>query len=251
MPLNSATSVPGRIGRNRSASRAVSVLRGSATITFICGLARRAASSRRYRIGMRISRIGADDEHHLGQVDILVAGRRRIGAQRLLVAGHRAGHAQARIGIDIVGADQALGELVEDVVILGQQLAGNVEADAVRAMLGDGIGEFFRHEIEAGIPGGALARGIALRAQFRMKRARLLLQQGAGRQVQRAALGAQAAEVGRVLGIALHAQHLPAVGFDDHAAAHAAVAAGRPGLPEFAHAAFASCASAFSSFTSR
>ena len=80
-------------------------------------------------------RIGADDEDAVGVVDVLVAARRRIGAQRLLVAGHRAAHAQARVAVDVVGADQALGELVEDVVVLGQQLAGDVEADRVRAVL--------------------------------------------------------------------------------------------------------------------
>ena len=50
------------------------------------------------------------------------AAHRRPG---LLVARHRRGHAQAGIGIDVVGADQSLGQFVEDVIVLGHQLAGN------------------------------------------------------------------------------------------------------------------------------
>ena len=50
-PWNSATSVPGSSGRYRSANSAVSVRRGSATMTRICGRARLASSRRRNRIG--------------------------------------------------------------------------------------------------------------------------------------------------------------------------------------------------------
>ena len=44
---------------------------------------------------MRVGRVGADDEDALGMVHIVVAGGRRIRAQRLLVARYRAAHAQA------------------------------------------------------------------------------------------------------------------------------------------------------------
>ena len=214
MPLNSATSVPGRIGRNRSASRAVSVRRGSATMIFQFRIALARVFDAAEQDRMRIGGVGADDENQVGLVDIFVAGRRRIGAQRLLVAGHRARHAQARIGIDVVGADQALGELVEDVIVLGQQLAGDVEADAVRAVLADRVGEFARDEIERRVPRRAFARRTTRDAQFRMQRAHLLLHGGPGGQVQRAALGAQAAEVGRMVGVAAHAGDPPALAID-------------------------------------
>lgn len=51
MPLNSITSVPGRIGRYRSATSALSVRRGSATMSFRFGLAWRASSMRRNSTG--------------------------------------------------------------------------------------------------------------------------------------------------------------------------------------------------------
>ncbi|MEY4910331.1 MAG: hypothetical protein RL260_4049 [Pseudomonadota bacterium] len=51
MPWYSATSVPGWICRNRSAVSAVSVRRTSTTIQRWSGLALRASSSRRNRIG--------------------------------------------------------------------------------------------------------------------------------------------------------------------------------------------------------
>ncbi|MCY1527539.1 hypothetical protein D9M68_626080 [compost metagenome] len=51
MPWNSITSVPGWIGRNRSAISTVSVRRGSATTIFSAGFAAFASSMRRKRIG--------------------------------------------------------------------------------------------------------------------------------------------------------------------------------------------------------
>ncbi len=51
MPWQSMTSVPGRMGRCRSAIAAVSVRRGSATMIFMPGFAARASSMRRMRMG--------------------------------------------------------------------------------------------------------------------------------------------------------------------------------------------------------
>ncbi len=51
MAWKSATSVPGRMGRCRSAAAAVSVRRGSATMMRMCGRAARAASRRRNSTG--------------------------------------------------------------------------------------------------------------------------------------------------------------------------------------------------------
>ncbi len=49
---------------------------------------------------------------------------------------------------------------------------------------------------------------------------------GGGAEVQGGALGAQAAEIGRVVGVAAHAGNAPVLGLDEDAAADAAVAAG-------------------------
>jgi hypothetical protein len=71
---------------------------------------------------VRVRRVRSDDEQRLRQGQVFVTGRRRVAAQRGFVAGHRAAHAQARIGVEVVGANQPFDELVEHVVVLGQQL---------------------------------------------------------------------------------------------------------------------------------
>ena len=134
MPWNSATSVPGSIARCRSAQSAVAVRRGSTTTIFSAGLRSFAASMRRNRTGCAHAVFDpAMKRHRRGRCPR--SSRRRVGAERLLVAGDRARHAQPRVGVDVVGADQPLRELVEDVVVLGQELARDVERDAVRPVL--------------------------------------------------------------------------------------------------------------------
>lgn len=85
--------------------------------------------------------VAAGDQHAIGAVEVFVAARRCVGAQAALVADHRRGHAQARIAVDVVGADQSPRQLVEGVVVLGQQLAGDIEGHAVRPVFANGLGE--------------------------------------------------------------------------------------------------------------
>ena len=72
----------------------------------------------------------------------------------------------------------------------------------------------------------ALSQFLELRAVQGLQQTSLQRDGAAGGEVQGGALGAQAAEVGRMGGIAAHAGDLGAVAFDDHAAANAAVGAG-------------------------
>ena len=76
----------------------------------------------------------------------------------------------------------------------------------------------------------ALRRRAARAAQLRLQQARLHRHRARRRQVQRAALAAQAAEVGRMVRVAAHAGDRAPSRLDDHAAADAAVGAGRPRL---------------------
>src|SRR5688572_4811240 len=55
------------------------------------------------------------------------------------MASDRRGHAEARVGIDVRRADKTLHQLVGDVVIFGQELAGKVEGDSVLSMLRDDV----------------------------------------------------------------------------------------------------------------
>ena len=179
---------------------------------------------------VRVSGVAAGDEHRLRVVQVVVAGGRRVGAERGLVAGHRAAHAQTRVGVEVVGADQALGQLVEDVVVLGEQLAGDVEADRVGAVLPHDGGKTVSGVVERVVPVDGLRRIAAVRAAHRPQQPRLQRHGLRGREVQRAALGAQPSEVGRMLRVAAHAGDLFVIAFDDDAAADATVRAGRTGL---------------------
>ena len=91
-------------------------------------------------------------------VDVFIAGGRRVRAQRGLVAGHGGGHAKARVGINVVGAKQSLGELVEDVIVLGEQLSGNVESHGIGTMFADDCGEPVRGMAQRLVPAGAYPR---------------------------------------------------------------------------------------------
>ena len=129
-PQNSAVSVPGAIGRNRSASCAVTVRRGSMT-TMRAPRSRLVAHHALEQDRMAPGRVGADQHDQVGQIEIGVAARHGVGAEGAALAGDRGRHAQPRIGVDIGRADEALHQLVGDVIVLGQQLAGEIERDRV------------------------------------------------------------------------------------------------------------------------
>ena len=84
----------------------------------------------------------------IGLVEILVAAGHGVGAEGAAVAGDRRRHAQPRIGVDIGAADEPLHQLVGDVIILGQQLAGQIERDRARAVAGDDMRKAMRDMVE-------------------------------------------------------------------------------------------------------
>ena len=57
---------------------------------------------------MAVGHVGADDEEDVGLFEVLVRAGRSVRAQGQLVAGTSAGHAQSRVRLDLVGADEAL-----------------------------------------------------------------------------------------------------------------------------------------------
>ena len=175
MPWNSATSVPGWICRCRSAHRAVSVRRGSTTIHLQCRVARaRASSIRRNRIGCAQAVLRAGDEEHSRVVEVLVAGtaarRRRASACSRRPPSDM--HRRELVSMLLVPIS-ALGELVEDVVVLGQQLARDVEADRVGAVLAYDARRSARRRGRARRPSAIALRRVAARGapQRRQQRA--------------------------------------------------------------------------------
>ncbi len=96
--------------------------------------------------------IGSDQHQHIGLFQILITGRHGITAESALVAGHRRGHAQPRVGVDVGRADVALHQLIGDIVVLRHQLAGHIKGDRVRTMLIDGLAQSRRDMSQGGVP---------------------------------------------------------------------------------------------------
>ena len=158
------------------------------------GLPGRCQALEQHRVGP--GGVGAHQHHQVGQFQILVAARHRVAAEGALVAGHGGGHAQAGIGVDVGRADEALHQLVGHVVVLGEQLAGDVKGHRVRAVLGDDLLETPGHRIQGGVPAHPLA------VDFRMQQTGIQAQGFA----QGGALGTQAAEIGRMIRVAAQAE---------------------------------------------
>ena len=128
IPLSSAKSVPGLICRNRSARSAVVVRRGSTTISFAPAFEPIDHAQEQDR--MAVGHIGADDEEQLGVLEVVVGPRWPVGAEGLLVAGARAGHAEPRVRLQMRGADEALGQLRRQILRLQRHLADTYIATA-------------------------------------------------------------------------------------------------------------------------
>ena len=133
IPLSSARSVPGLIGRYRSARSAVVVRRGIDHDQL--GPCLEPVDHAQVEDRMTVGHVGADHEEQVGPVEVGVRARRSVGAERLLVARPGAGHAQPRVGLDVHGPDEALGQLGGQVLRLHRHLAGYVERDGVGAVL--------------------------------------------------------------------------------------------------------------------
>ena len=136
--------------------------------------------------------VRADQHHEVGHLQILVGAGHRIGPERTLVTGHRRRHAQPRVGVDVGRADEALHQLVGDVVVLGEQLTGDVERDGVGPMLGDRIRKAAGDQIECCIPACTLAADQGMQQSI-IERQRL---------AECRAFRAQPPEIGGMLGIA-------------------------------------------------
>ena len=150
----------------------------------------------------------------IGLFQIGIGVRHSIGAKGAFVASHGRGHAQTGIRIDIRRTDETLHQLVGDIVIFGQQLAGHIERDRIRPVFTYGFGKLRSHQIQRCVP-VRLFTGD-LRGQ---KAARQIDGFPKGR-----ALGTQAAKVGGMVRIAFDRAIRPG----QHATAHTTVGAGCP-----------------------
>ena len=199
---------------------AVSVKRGSATIT-----------ETRSRIGelplpdalpddrVAVRGVGPDQKKAVGRLEVRVRSRRPVGAERPRVAKSRRGHAEARVRVEVVRADESLRELARHVVLLGEELAGAVERHGIRSVGSDDLANARGGELDRRRPCHTLERQLSVAAQHRIQQPRVGAERG--REMHR--LGADIAEVRRMLGITLHAVHKAAVHAHEQAAADTAV----------------------------
>ncbi len=145
-----------------------------------------------------VRHVGADHQEDVGVVEVPVRAGRPVGAQRQLVAGARAGHAQPGVGLDLVGPHEALGQLVDQVLRLQAQLARDVERQRVRPVLVEDRAQPSADRGDGRVHVGGGGRGAALGAHQRpFQPAGRGHQVGAGR-----ALGAEPAGVRRVVAVA-------------------------------------------------
>ena len=160
-PQNSAVSVPGAIGRNKSAASAVAVRRGSMTTKRGAALVFR-SDHPLVQDRMAPRRIGADQHDEVGLVEVAVDARHRIGAESAPVACDRRRHAKPRVGIDIGRAEKTFHQLVGDVIILGQQLAGQIKRNRVRPVAVEDRAQSVRDLAQRRVPIGYRQRAVGL-----------------------------------------------------------------------------------------
>ena len=164
--------------------------------------------------------VRAGENDQIGLFQIFIGAGHRIGPEGPLVPRHGRGHAQARVGVDVRRAEEPFGQLVRDVIILGQQLTRDIERHAIGAVLGDGVAEPLRDQIKRLVP-TRRARADA--------RAHQPVVQPKGLAKLRT-FGAQLAPVRRMRRVALDLHPALPVGAKQHAATHPAIGAGRADL---------------------
>ena len=118
----------------------------------------------------------------------------------------------------MIGADEALGELRRDVVLLRRQLAGRVERDRPRAVRGENLAEAVGGEAQRQLPGHTRPLGVPAHTDFRVEQSIV----GAQRGWQVHGLRAHVAVAGRGVAIGEHVARDPVVG-QDHGGGRSAI----------------------------
>src|SRR5207244_12412299 len=115
----------------------------------------------------------------IGPCQVLIAPRYQVTAKCAPVARDRGRHAETGVGVNLGAANEALHELVGDVVVFGEKLPRYVEGDRVGTMTLDRIVEATSHAGQCLVPtnlpvmnvrvqkASVEARGIAERRALR------------------------------------------------------------------------------------
>src|SRR6516225_3029057 len=101
------------------------------------GLLRSTDPVKCYRV--RLGHVTADDEDHVGQIDVVVAAWRAVTPQAGSVAGYGRRHAEPAIRVRVVCADVPLEKLAGEVGGFRVELAAAIEGDRFRPRGADNI----------------------------------------------------------------------------------------------------------------
>ena len=96
--------------------------------------------------------VRADEHDQVGLIEVAVDAGHGIGPEGAAMAGNGRCHAQSRIGVDIGRPQETLHQLVGDVVVLGQQLAGEIERNCVWSVTLDDVPEAVGHAVKRTVP---------------------------------------------------------------------------------------------------
>src|SRR5262249_48966857 len=124
---------------------------------------------------MAFEGVGANDDDAVGVINILVAARRFVLAVNLRVAAGRRSHAQARIGVHVVGANAGFKEFVGGVGFFGEELSRTVEGYGIRSRSRDGFLELLRDKCHRFVP--RRFNEMAIAANLRLRQTALDVRQ--------------------------------------------------------------------------
>ena len=162
--------------------------------------------------------VRADQHDEIGKLEVLVSPRHGVRAEGALVAGDRGRHAEARIGVDVGRADEALHQLVGDIIILGQQSGRRHRRRPSPARARRSSSRRCSRRGRGPNPSLPACHGWS-ESRSRPSRPRVSRE--------RRALRAEPAEIGGMLRVAAHGDRAALADLGQHAAAHPAIGAGR------------------------
>jgi hypothetical protein len=85
--------------------------------------------------GVHLGHVGAPQHEGVGMLDVVIAAHRLVDAEGAHEAGHGRGHAVARVGVEVVGAEAGLHQLGGGIAFPDRPLAGAEHADAASGPL--------------------------------------------------------------------------------------------------------------------
>ena len=101
---------------------------------------------------VHLGHVGAPQHEGVGGFDVVIAAHRLVDAEGAHEADRGGGHAVARIGIEVVGAEAGLHQLQRGIAFPDRPLPGSEHADAFRPALFQRRLEFLGHDVEGFIP---------------------------------------------------------------------------------------------------